>query len=571
MKASNWTAAVLNGVALATGPVAGCGGGGTSAQKTSSGSGGMGEGGEGSGGDRNTGVDVGGSGGSSASNGSGGTRNTQGSGGAGGGGGGSPSSSGGSAGSDMGTAIDVETYCSDIADLYFDWLSNCYGSMPYPESERARFTSIHRERCTRAKSSVEAGRLGFDGARAHACIEAIDKKACDGFRFIDAVEECRALFTPLQDHGEDCYPNATDYFSIVGAPSECREGYCDTEGNTVCPGQCAPLKADGAACATSSECQPESYCNGTECEARVGLDAPCSYGDACVEELVCYYPPEAELGSCKEPSQSGDPCSDSEPCVGGYFCLAGECQSKAETGEECLMDHHCWNDERCIDRDGSGPDGDTCGEPGQEGTPCANYLDCQDDMFCDTSDAEASACKPKLPIGQPCDVYGSCVAGAFCNQETGECQAVGQEGDSCLVFDMPGSNDACADDLACMSDGECHPPRGEPGDPCRTTDESSCNAGLFCSRETFSCEPLAEQGAFCNPYWRSSCEGDLACLCSGDECGELPDANVHDTRHTCQPRRSVGDPCFHDYECPEEAYCLETDGERSCVATYMCF
>src|SRR5690606_7452516 len=106
-----------------------------------------------------------------------------------------------------------------------------------------------------------------------------------------------------------------------------------------------------------------------------------------------------------------------------------ECQSKAETGEECLMDHHCWNDERCIDRDGSGPDGDTCGEPGQEGTPCANYLDCQDDMFCDTSDAEASACKPKLPIGQPCDVYGSCVAGAFCNQETGECQAVGQEGD----------------------------------------------------------------------------------------------------------------------------------------------
>ncbi|HEU5077515.1 MAG TPA: hypothetical protein VFU02_25155, partial [Polyangiaceae bacterium] len=319
-----------------------------------------------------------------------------------------------------------------------------------------------------------------------------------------------------------------------------------------------------------AECQPDSYCDGAECRSRVDRDAPCSSGDACRPDLVCTWPAAGDEGVCRLPSEVGDACSDSEPCVGGYFCTAGECRSKVETGEECSQHHHCSNDELCIDRDAGGPDPSTCGESGAEGAACNGSLDCQDALFCDTSDGQLGLCTPRLPVGQECTVGDSCVATAFCNQEVGECQDVGQPGDSCLVFDMPWQDTACAEGLECMSNGECHPALGELGAACRTTNEGSCNPGLFCSRETFVCEPAGAEGDFCNPFWSTSCEGDLACLCSGDECEYGADANVHDTLHTCQPRRSIGDRCFNAYECPLDAYCQDDAGELTCVASSLC-
>ena len=568
MKALKLTPVFLTGLALTM--LAGCGEERRAASNGSNGTGPGGEGGagaDGSGGDSRAGVDSSDSGPSSDS---GGSRASSDSGGSGptssGGGSGSPGSSGGSSG----TRVDFETYCSEIADQYFDWLANCYGTMPYPESYREHFTTSSRERCMRAQGSIEAGRLGFDGIQANLCLEAIDVRDCDGFLFIQGIEECRNLFTSLVGQGEDCYPDSTAYFSITGASSECRDGYCDTATGQACPGTCAPLKSNGVDCTGTWECQPESYCNGMECRARVGLDAQCASEEECLDELYCYYPAGGEVGVCKEPSASGDACSDSNPCSGGYFCLTGECQSKAESGEECAQHHQCWNDERCIDRDGSGSDPRTCGEPGSEGTPCGSNFDCQDAFFCDTTSGDLGSCLAKLAIGQPCAIDGSCVAAAYCNQETGECQAVGEEGASCLVFDSPWLDEACAGGLACMSNGECHPALGEPGDPCRTTNETSCGPDLFCSRETYLCEPAGTEGEFCNPFWRASCEGDLACVCSGAQCAEGADASVHDTLHTCQPRRSPGDPCFHDYECPEDAFCQESDGGRTCVSAVIC-
>lgn len=567
MKAPRATTSLVTAAALAISTLAGCGKDGRTSPESSNSTGHSGEGGagaDGSGGDGSGNVDSGDATANSATGGSDGGTSSGGTGGASSGG---ASSSGGSGGS---ASVDLRRYCNEVADRYFDWLANCYGTRAYPESYRPTFTNDHRERCMAVEHGVEAGRLGYDGVAAQACLDALDTETCDGFRFMNDVPECSALFTPLVDEGGDCYPDATVYFSVTGAPTECLDGYCDTANRQVCPGTCEPRKSNGAACVSTAECQPDSYCDGTECQSRVDLDAPCSYGDACRPDLVCSWLPAEEIGICKRPSEPGDACSDSEPCVGGYFCAAGECQSKVETGEECLQHHQCWNDELCIDRDADGPDPRTCGEVGAEGAACGSSLECQEALFCDTSAGQPGLCTPKLPLGQECVADDSCVATAYCNHELGECQEVGQQGDSCLMFDMPWQDWACAEDLACMSNGECHPVLGEAGEACRSTNEDSCNPGLFCSRETFLCEPLGAEGDFCNPYWSTSCEGDLACVCVGDECEYGADANVHDTLHTCQPRRSIGEPCFHAYECPLDAYCQDDEGERTCVASSMC-
>lgn len=461
------------------------------------------------------------------------------------------SGAGGEGGGAVQARVDLATYCRTIGETYSEWLTFCYGSDAYPESEAAEFAANIESSCLLAEPAVEAGRVAFDEVTAASCLATIDTMSCDGFTFVEGREECQGVMTGLVAVGEPCYSGAPNF---AVASSECEDGYCDMSGQT-CPGACVALKADDEACSSSSECQPESYCFEEVCTVRPAVGEACS-GDACPYGVSCVTAPNETEGVCVARSVAGQACDESAPCSFGFQCLGGECQSKVATGEPCAHPWNCADGERCLERDGEGL---TCGEPGGVDVPCAGHADCSADLHCGFM--EPRSCQPRAALGSTCTRDEECVSGAWCNIETGECQAPVADGDSCLTNGFPtGSPHACETGLMCMDDGLCHPV-GADGAPCRTTNGASCEEGLYCNLGEAICEPLAAQGQPCNPWLPTTCEGDLTCLCDDADCSlysfMLP--------HTCGPRRAEGDPCFATAECPVNSACLGTE-QGECTA-----
>lgn len=448
-------------------------------------------------------------------------------------------------GAGPGPAIALSEYCRRISESYTDFLVRCYGSTDYPESERDGFTAARMERCLEVAPSLEAERLSFDGVAAAACLAELEADdTCSPFDHLMRAPACSAaLFIAQVEPGGECFRDATLHFSVLGAASECQGGFCDGD---QCPGICHEWLADGEACDTG-QCSPDSACIDGECAPRRAEEEDCPQEDACAVGLAC-------VGNvCRVPSQAGDPCYGGL-CSTGYNCIEDQCRAKVEVGEICTWRYDCADDGRCLDRDGDGPQGLTCGPLGELGEWCSQPVDCGPDFYCEREGAQMMGiCQSRSPISTPC-TRDSCEVGAWCNHVAGFCQAEGDEGDDCLLGAMPGPNQACAGELQCMSDGKCHPV-GDVGDPCHVRALVSCAEGTFCSRDGAVCAPLGRLGDYCNPFLRQSCEGDLGCICSGDDCGATPPTNEHDTLFTCAPRRQLGEECFAEHECAGDDFC----------------
>jgi hypothetical protein len=147
------------------------------------------------------------------------------------------------------------------------------------------------------------------------------------------------------------------------ASKDCWDGYCDA-GTEVC----MPMKEDGEACSTASECDGIECNNEGVCQDF--LDRSCTEDDDCG-------PGRCVDGECAEWAPIGGACAANSDCALGAGCDAGKCKivvrcALGEVGEPCGISS-CRGGLACIDN--------TCVEPAEPARPngaeCTSAHDCQ--------------------------------------------------------------------------------------------------------------------------------------------------------------------------------------------------
>ncbi len=267
-------------------------------------------------------------------------------------------------------------------------------------------------------AAAEVGTIVYDGAAAHACLEAMRGLSCAAFGNADPPE-CMDTFTGTIADGDACH---------LG--EECVSGNCDR--GAGCPGVCVPAVAEGGVCEDSGACV-----SGTKCV---------------LDECTAYTTPVAAGAAC-------NPAEDW--CDTGLFChpTTGECTARLSVGAACEDVHEleCEQGALCI---GMGQDPKECveltvvGTVGGvcdfgAGTVCAAY----DDLSCAIDDFQAftGTCQISKKLGEVCfdstaRVLTLCdpTAELYCDLSAGF-----QVDGSCTAKKAGG--EACTDNDHCLS------------------------------------------------------------------------------------------------------------------------
>jgi len=464
----------------------------------------------------------------------------------------------------------IDEYCAAMGTHYFRWLSLCYGSEQYGPDNRDRFV-MNEEQCEPIRRAVKEKRVRFDEQAAGSCVATISKRMdCDKFEF--PGPGCEGVIIPLVKLGETC----TDAFFYLGSPGDCAEGTCHKD-EWECPGTCKKPVGEGKSCKNAT-CADGLYCHIVAdtytCKPRAKEDETCSTsgaGPECDEKLACNVPAGKDEGKCVVPVPFGEKCSSTSVCDRS-LCLDGVCRSKSNKGEECLHRWTCFDPYVCVDTDGPGAKPKTCEDKGAVGDFCEPMQG---------RECTSSYCNPEgrcqaLPaLDEPCLEKRYCAEGLWCMQtstdDPGTCKASGAAGASCK--DLNGGSmleDACQEGLFCMDDERCHP-IGKENDPCRWYLANTCEPGLFCARETFTCKSRAKQGEVCNPLFHGeTCVAGLACTC-GTETGCGSHSPFPTPTDTCEPVQGTDALCRRNDEC-ESGTCagIETGAESGkCAAPTM--
>jgi hypothetical protein len=185
------------------------------------------------------------------------------------------------------------------------------------------------------------------------------------------------------------------------------------------------------------------------------------------------------------------------------------------------------------------------------GTPCNGNSRCEPGSFCDRdpNTGAFTQCTAQRPAGGACQSVAECDADSFCDFQSGQCRALGAEGEPCAPF-------------------------GEFG----------CQEGLFCADPEYvgagRCRAFAPLGAACKADWYLGC-GTLGATCDPDseQCVAAPGpgepcptsvcgltSTCDWTTEVCVARSGEGEPC--SYSSPLCAGALRCDGwdEARCVA-----
>jgi hypothetical protein len=283
-------------------------------------------------------------------------------------------------------------------------------------------------------AAVEAGTIIYDGAAAHACLEAMRGLSCAAFGNAEPTE-CQDTFTGTIAHGGACH---------LG--EECQSGNCDQSAG--CPGVCRPAVPEGSACEDSGACVA-----GTKCV---------------LDECTAFSAPVAEGGAC-------DP--DEDWCDTGLFChpTSGECTARLAVGAACENVHEleCEQGALCI---GMGQNPKECVElvvvetvggvcDFGAGAICAAY----DDLSCAIDDFQAftGTCQISKKLGEVCfdssaRVLTLCdpTADLYCDLSAGF-----QVDGACAAKKADGA--ACTDNDHCLSGWCDEEVCGASEEPCR--------------------------------------------------------------------------------------------------------
>lgn len=302
----------------------------------------------------------------------------------------SPSVSPADGGSDV-TAVDsgveatIESGASvdALADAPADLLALCDGIFGAPVRSLASCCSpadldsgpasgllgelgIGQSACdTNLTRSLSRGRIRIDDMQAAACESAI---------------QATLTATPL------CWPQATpnrndDLLALLSPPA--------------CASPVVGLQATGAPCAFDYECTSGDACLGWTSTADGTCEPPAALAQACGGNLMTgtvtwWYP----FGPHPQ-------------CVAGATCV-DTCNAQAGDGGMCDLSADCLTGLVCANF--------LCGPtyPGA-GSPCSDYMDCQEGTWCNQGDGGAGVCMTRQVAGTACN-------GSF-NQCSGYCDA----------------------------------------------------------------------------------------------------------------------------------------------------
>lgn len=282
------------------------------------------------------------------------------------------------------------------------------------------------------------------------------------------------------------------------ASEHCVAGVCCDRACGAC-GSCASgvCTAHASGSAGDPSCAP-FVCNGT--------DATCP--DACTGDSDCLPDHYCEASQCHARRADGSACARSSECASAN-CVDDRCLGTRPDGEECAQDADCGSatcrDGRCCNETCAGAC-EACDVPGSEGTcsavegaPRGDRPQCSSDGSicggrCDgverancsyPSSAEScgSSCEDGLLTRSSCDGQGSCSEGAKL---------------------------ACPNNLTCAAQDRCHE-RCESDDDCVSPyaclEDGTCGPGAVCSDEQTS-QKADGRIERCSPYL---CGTDGAC------------------------------------------------------------
>jgi hypothetical protein len=456
----------------------------------------------------------------------------------------------------------LATYCNHAAQRYFDWLQMCFGTVPYPEDQRAKLAGAWEATCNLAQRAVDEGRLAYDPAAAKACVERFAALDCEGFSFSSLSIACPDAFQGQVATGESCYYGEQRIF-LIGR-DECASGLCDYQ--TMCPGKCVTPPAIGEPC-VSSACAADAYCLDGMCVARKAVGEPCA-GNECAQGASCLM--LDGTGICGVGQGTGSPCDADHRCAAGLSCLDGACHTKVLDGAHCESDFNCSGASICWDSDGDGDD--ECAAPATIDAPCEGNQRCEAGLYCDMGDGSLTrgVCKTLPAPPEPC-ASERCAEGAWCHhdvdQAVGTCRVLGQKDGDCTSFGVP-TELGCDAAFQCI-DGTCQP-RGAALDASCSQVPGACAEGLFCDPETSRCVNPKGMGESCLVGVVDSCATGLACLC---DASDFNTCIMPDTPHHCGTPKAVGEPCAESGECQSKVCdVLGPDDTQHCLAqaTFEC-
>lgn len=300
------------------------------------------------------------------------------------------------------------------------------------------------------EQAVAAERVRFDADAAAACVEAVERLACDQFQlesvlFFDGISAappvCGDVYVGLVRNYDPCLqseecagedpvcgfsPTCTDACCVgacrdraanlpaAGEPctNRCQEGnFCAFDLNTGLPTVCTPLRAVGESCVDSSEaCAAGLRCIFEDegqafCRERLGSGQACSGSWECAEGLTCY---GAAGGVCRTLPGEGDACDlNTYPACARVdnHCRDSRCERLPGPGEACAAGY-CVPYSECVYKEFDGAStcrrmaglGEACGQVGG----AESWVDCLGNLRCD---GMSGRCEPPEP--EPvCEVPG---------------------------------------------------------------------------------------------------------------------------------------------------------------------
>lgn len=238
-----------------------------------------------------------------------------------------------------------------------------------------------------------AGRLGFDGAAAKQCEDALAAEGCDPTsREVRVVPDaCSRMFRGRVADGAPCSFDQECASSRCDLPT-CGDGVC-------CVGTCGSTRLRGHA---GDVCDRTSECIDGYCDADHTCHALGAAGASCTSDAQCDY---------------GLACEQASPS------LPGQCAKLPHLGELCPY-------QRCGDLNLVCDASMHCVAIGLPGAPCTAHRDCSPFAECDMTN---HVCIDLPTLGMPCDV--ACAGEAWCdfeNQPTlGTCTVPQPNGTPC--------------------------------------------------------------------------------------------------------------------------------------------
>ena len=273
--------------------------------------------------------------------------------------------------------------------------------------------------------------------------------------------------------------------------------------------------------------------------------AACSQnGDQTACDLVFHgnTPPD---GACLEEFECGALGSNcnNQNCDGTAQCCAGSCQPPVDVGQLCNSDP-CKPGDHCVRSTSGGQNNFVC-QSGNNGSPCEQSFECDDQLFCEPS---LGSCVPTRPSGANCASQDECSGDDDC--VVGTCQSIDTAGDACNGF--------CLGSLSCQN-GTCVALPGQ-GENC--TAFGQCNSvtlDCFGTTTVSMCVPKQGLGDNCDPR---ECAPGLVCE------AELPSPPAN---AKCIMPLPTGSACDRDRHCASNECDFGATNAGVCVAPVDCY